>query len=64
MLIIVGSRREGNCYNLAKIKTSSSAGGVVGQCSNSCKIINCYNLGEIYGKVVGGISGYTMISDI
>ena len=55
-----------NCCNLAKIQSSSNAGGLIGfdDVSGDTEIINSYNIGEITGRgtdsygSVGGIIGW------
>ena len=56
-----------NCYNAGKIiadeNQTSLSGGIVGYlCWNKISIINCYNVGTLRGKSIGGIIGSGNIS--
>ena len=47
-----------NSYNLGNIKSNENAGWIIGKLEWSEQTIgNCYNIGDVLGKVAGGIIG-------
>ena len=52
-----------NCANLGRIENKSeSTAGIVGRPEGSAYVYNCYNVGDIIGKVNGGTGG--IVGDI
>ena len=50
-----------NCYNLGKVKSNKTVGGIVGCVwytqNEDSRMINCYSIGMLEGNVKGGIVG-------
>lgn len=62
---IVGYALSGsitNCYNTGDILYDEYAGGIAGYISSSCRVIGCYNSGNIIteSEYAGGIVGYSI----